>query len=169
MFSFRTLRWLARRGISRRRLRGGFWHRVLGERLFAKSLWRMERDSIARGWIIGALAGSFPLGGVQWLLGVPTALLFRANLFVVAALICATNPLTIGFYYPFCFVVGCRVIGRPVADFHWEHWGGLTFLDAGLPLLVGTMTVGGAIGTVGYAATYLFWGRIRSGAALPSA
>jgi hypothetical protein len=61
--------------------------------------------------------------------------------------------------------VGCRVIGRPVADFHWEHWGGLTFLDAGLPLLVGTMTVGGAIGTVGYAATYLFWGRLRSGAA----
>ncbi len=119
----------------------------------------MERDSVARGWIVGAISGSFPLGGVQWLLGVPTALLFRANLFVVAALICATNPLTIGFYYPFCFVVGCRVIGRPVSDFHWDNWGELSFVEAGTPLLAGTMAVGGTIGAVGYVATFVLWPR----------
>ncbi len=162
MFYFRTLRWLTRRGISRRGLRGGFWHRVLGDRLFSKSLWRLERDSVARGWMVGAIAGSFPLGGVQWLLGVPTALLFRANLFVVAALICATNPLTIGFYYPFCFVMGCRLIGRPVSDFHWDNWGELSFVEAGAPLLVGTMAVGSAIGTLGYVTTYLFWRRLKA-------
>ncbi len=121
----------------------------------------MERDSVARGWMVGAISGSFPLGGVQWLLGVPTAVLFRANLFVVAALICATNPLTIGFYYPFCFVVGCRLLGRPLADYHWDRWSELSFVEAGAPLLVGTMGVGSAIGTIGYVATYLWWPKNR--------
>lgn len=119
--TFRFLRWLHRRGVSRQRLRDSWLHRLAGDRLFGKSLWAFRREAVARGWLIGSLVAATPLIGLQLLLGVPLAMFSRANLLVVITLVFTTNPLTAGVFYPFAFLVGCRALGRPVGDFHWTH------------------------------------------------
>jgi len=147
MLSFRSLRWLSRRGVSRRNLRGTLVHRWLGQRLFARELWRFQRDAVARGWLIGSIVGATPLVGLQLVLGVPLALWFRANLFITLLLIVATNPATVVVYYPFAFMVGCRLLGRAPADYHWDNG---PFWHAGFPLLLGGVAVGVAVGVLGY-------------------
>jgi uncharacterized protein len=159
--TFRFLRWLHRRGVSRRKLRHGWLHRVLGERLFSKDLWAFRRDGVARGWFIGSLVGATPLLGVQLLLALPLALLWRANLLVVIALVFTTNPFTAGLFYPFAFLVGCRVLGRAAGDFHWDNrpvW------HAGGPLFLGCAVIGLVVGVTGYVLLRLLW-RERSSSA----
>ncbi|MBM3823739.1 MAG: DUF2062 domain-containing protein [Verrucomicrobia bacterium] len=152
--TFGFLRWLHRRGVSRGRLRDTWLHRVLGDRLFSKDLWAFRRDAVARGWFIGAVVAATPLLGVQLLLGLPLALLGRANLLVVIALIFTTNPVTAGLFYPFAFLVGCRVMGRPVNDFHWDN---TPVWHAGGPLFLGCAVIGLVVGLTGYILLRLLW------------
>lgn len=149
MLSYRTLRRLSRLGVSRRKLRGTLAHRWLGDRLFSKDLWKLRRGPVARGWLIGALVGATPMVGLQLVIGIPAALWFRANLFLVVFLICLTNPATVVFYYPFAYLVGCWFLGRPAGDFDWR--------TAPVPFFLGSFLVGSIVGLVGFALTYLLW------------
>ena len=79
--TFRFLRWMHRRGVSRSKLKGSLVHRWLGNSIFSKDLWAFRREPLARGWLIGSLVGSTPLLGLQLLMGLPAGLYFRANLF----------------------------------------------------------------------------------------
>jgi uncharacterized protein (DUF2062 family) len=132
--TLRFLRWLHRRGVSRQGLRDSWLHRVMGDCLFSKNLWTFQRETVARGWLIGSLVAATPLVGLQLLLGVPLAMFSRANLLVVVALVFTTNPLTAGVFYPFAFLVGCRALGRPASDLHWTH---APWWHTGSPLLLG--------------------------------
>jgi uncharacterized protein len=152
--TFRFLRWLHRRGVSRGRLRDSWLHRLMGKRLFSKELWAFRREAVARGWLIGSVVAATPLLGVQLALGVPLAIAGRGNLLVVIALIFVTNPLTAGVFYPFAFLVGCRALGRPAGDFHWTQG---PWWHAGGPLLLGCALIGLVVGMAGYSAIRLVW------------
>lgn len=56
--------------MSRRRLRGTWLHRLLGDRLFGKELWVLRRETVARGGLVSCLVATSPLMGIQVLLGV---------------------------------------------------------------------------------------------------
>jgi uncharacterized protein len=152
--TFRFLRWLHRRGVSRQRLRDSWLHRLIGDRLFSRDLWAFRREAVARGWLIGSLIAATPVPGVQLLLGVPLAVLSRANLLVAITLIFLTNPLTAGGFYPFAFLVGCQALGRPAGDFHWTQG---PWWHAGGPLVVGCALIGAMVSLSGYLLIRLLW------------
>lgn len=160
--TFRLLRWFHRRGVSRRKLRGTWLHRLVGERLFGKELWTFRRETVARGWLVGCLIATTPFLGVQMVLGVPLALLSRANVLVVIALIFTTNPLTAGVFYPFAFLVGCRAMGHLASDY---HPGNLPLWHAGGPLFVGCALIGALAGLSGWLLIRWLW-RSRTAHAL---
>ncbi len=109
---------------------------------------------MARGWLIGSLVGATPFLGFQLLIGLPSAIYMRANLFVVTALVLSTNPVTAVFFYPFAFLVGCWCLGRPPEDFHWDHG---SVWKAGGPLFLGCAVIGLVVGLTGYLLILRFW------------
>lgn len=155
--SSRTLsfvRWLHRRGVSRRKLRHTWLHRLLGDRLFTKDLWAFRRDSVARGWLIGALVAATPFMGVQLLMGLPLALLSRANVLTVMVLVFMTNPATAIFFYPLAFLLGCNVLGLDPADLQWNE---TTVWGLGGPLMLGCALAGALIGLTGFLLIRVLW------------
>jgi uncharacterized protein len=91
-------RWLSRARRERRRLerslRGGWIHRLLGERVFHPGVWRFERDAIAGGVALGLFVAFTPTIPLQILLCVAGALLLRVNLPAAFVLSWVVNPLT---------------------------------------------------------------------------
>lgn len=152
--TFRFLRWLHRRGVSRSKLKGSLVHRWLGNSIFTKDLWAFRREPVARGWLIGSLAGATPLLGLQLLMGLPAGLYFRGNLLVITALVLTTNPVTAVFFYPFAFMVGCWCLGRPPEDFHWDN---AAVWKAGGPLFLGCTVIGLLVGLTGFLLIRWFW------------
>lgn len=152
--TFRFLRWLHRRGVSRSKLKGSLVHRWLGNGIFSKELWAFRREPVARGWLIGSLVGATPLLGLQLLMGLPSGIYFRGNLLVITALVLATNPLTVVVYFPFAFMVGCWCLGRPAGDFHWDN---AAVWEAGVPLFLGCVVIGLVVGLTGFLLIRRFW------------
>jgi len=152
--TFRILRWMHRRGVSRSKLKGSLAHRWLGNGILGKDLWAMRREPLARGWLIGSVVGSTPLLGLQLLIGLPAGIYFRANLFVITALVLSTNPVTAVVFYPFAFMVGCWCLGRPPGDFHWDNG---AVWKAGGPLFLGCAVIGLLVGLTGYLCIGRFW------------
>ncbi len=145
----RHFRWIHRRGFSRSKLQDTWLHRLLGERLFEKELWTFQRETVARGWFLGCLVGTTPFLGTHLLMGIPLAILTRSNLLVVLALIFATNPVTIGIFYPFAFWLGCLVTAHSAGEYQWTN---LSVWHAGVPLCVGCTLIGGFTGLIGWLA-----------------
>lgn len=109
-------RWFHNHGLSRKKLKHSFVYRIFGERIISKSLWRFEKGSVIRGWIIGCFAASNPFLGAQITLAAPFILLFHANVFVAIVVIFATNPLTI---VP--FLTAAYFIGAWILNLHPEN------------------------------------------------
>ena len=151
---FRFMRWMNRLGVSRRKLKGSLAHRWMGNGIFSKELWAFRREPLARGWLIGSLIGATPLLGLQLAMGLPLGIYFRANLFVVTALVLSTNPVTAVVFYPFAFMVGCWCLGRPARDFHWDN---AAVWKAGGPLFLGCLVVGLLVGLTGFLLIRWLW------------
>lgn len=152
--TFRFLRWLNRRGVSRSKLKGSLAHRWLGNGISTKDLWAFRRESVARGWLIGSPIGATPLLGLQLLMGLPAGIYFRGNLLVITALILATNPVTAVFFYPFAFMVGCWCLGTPPGDFHWDN---AAVWKACGPLFLGCAVTGLLVGLTGFLLIRRLW------------
>ena len=76
---------------------------------------------LALGIAIGMFVTFMPLIGLQMMLSVFLAWLFRANKLVGVPLVWISNPLTIvPIYYP-CYVLGCKLLGSPVVSDDWEQ------------------------------------------------
>lgn len=129
-------------------------HRWLGNGILTKELWAFRREAVARGWLIGSLIGATPLLGLQLLVGLPTGIYFRGNLFVVTALILSTNPVTAVFFYPFAFMIGCMCLGRSPGDFHWNN---AAVWKAGGPLFLGCAVIGLLVGLTGFLLIRRLW------------
>lgn len=160
------MRWMDRRGLSRRRMRGGAMHRWFGEHLFNRHLWRLERDGLARAVFWGSLSAFSPFFGFHLVIGLTLAMVFRANIPATAAIQFITNPATILAYYPFAYWLGAHLLREPMvhpAELRgifasgsivriWESLGTI-----GWPLFLGCTVCGLAFGGAGWLLVRIFW------------
>ena len=148
-------------------MRGGFLHSKLGDRILDKALWRATPESIARAWLIGFPVTMIPFLPGQAIIAGVLGFTFRANLLVSIGLQYLSNPFTAVVQLPICFFVGRLVQGNSpvtvweeVAQRDWEFLlTNPTHLARDLiPLYLGWIILGAAIGVIGYL-LILNWGR----------
>ena len=106
---------------------------------------RSAPQAIARGLAAGVFAGSYPLFGLQTILGVAIAAAIRGNKIVAAAGTWISNPLTYVPIYAFNYQVGRWLLGQPpetsLTERSPQEWMSLG-LDITIALLVGSTLVG---------------------------
>jgi uncharacterized protein (DUF2062 family) len=154
------LRWMHRRRLSRARLRGGFLHSLLGDRLLDRALWKPTRDSLARGWLIGFPITIVPFLPVQSVIACVVALFFRGNLLLCISLQFLSTPLTAPVHLPACYFVGEVVSGqRPSEVWHevTSSPGDIFTGDSVTSLYLGAVIIGLLGGLVGYALIRATW------------
>lgn len=159
-FPYWMLRWLHRRRLSRSRLRGGWLHARLGDRLLDKTLWRPTRESLARAWLVGVPITMLPFLPIQSVLACVVALFVRGNLLLCVALQFLSTPLTAPVQLPACYLVGEVVRGRsPAAVWRVVTTGSADMLtgDALGSLYLGAAVLGLSIGVLGYVLLRNFW------------
>lgn len=148
-------------------MRGTFLHSKLGDRILDKSLWRATPESIARAWLIGMPITWVPFLPGQSIIAGILAVTFRANVLVCVGIQYLSNPGTAFIQLPVCYFVGRLVQGNsPVTVWNeamqrdWEYiLTHPTHLARDLiPLFLGSIIVGAAIGVIGYL-LILAWGK----------
>ena len=147
-------------------MHGGFLHSRLGDRLLDKELWRTSPGSLARAWLIG-----FPITSIPWLpfqsvIAGVLGFTFRANMLLCIGLQYLSNPFTAIFHLPPCYFVGKLLMGSSLVK-TWNEvvtrdWKSVFYHPSKLaqdlmPLYLGAITLGTAIGIIGYFAIYA-WG-----------
>ena len=154
------MRWLHRRRISRRHLRGGWLHSWLGDRLLEKSLWRPTHESLARAWLVGFPITIVPFLPFQTVFAVVAALFVRGNILLCIALQFLSTPLTAPVHLPACYVVGELVRGRAIGSV-WHTFSAtpreLLRGDAAVSLYIGAVVLGVVGGAIGYAVIQRRW------------
>lgn len=134
-----------------------YWRRLF--RYFYVRFLRMRSspEAIARGMAAGVFAGSFPLMGLQIIIGVAIAAIVRGNKAIAAASTWISNPLTYVPLFWLNFQIGRWLLRFPpttelsIGSSSW-HWN--TFMSMGVQvffsLMVGSLVVGLAASVVGY-------------------
>ncbi|MDQ3001963.1 MAG: DUF2062 domain-containing protein [Fibrobacterota bacterium] len=143
-------------------MHGGFLHRLLGEGIFDKRLWKPERSTLAAGMAIGLFVGLLPTYWVQFIIAAFLAFLFKVNLTSAVLGTLITNPFTtlpiVGLQYK----IGVWLIGPPVPhEFEKYHGFVKVVLKAvfshGKPYLVGSVITAVIAAILGYIAVLIFW------------
>lgn len=139
-----------------KRLDALYWQRLF--RYFYVRFLRMSSspEAIARGVAAGIFAGSFPLMGLQIIIGVAIAALVRGNKAIAAASTWISNPLTYVPLFLLNFHVGRWLLRQPVTtelpiSSSWS-WDALTSMGLSVvgSLMVGSLVVGLVASFVGY-------------------
>ncbi|MEM9444492.1 MAG: DUF2062 domain-containing protein [Verrucomicrobiota bacterium] len=146
--TFRIWRSLARNGISRRKLRKGFFYKWFGDSFLSKELWLMRPDTLAKGWLIGILLATSPFYGIQFPLAVALAVIFRANMPITILVQLLTNPFVAPFYYLGAFQVGSYLLGCNSIAFDLHNWQEMLSLGW-KPLFLGCTLIGLTLGSIG--------------------
>ncbi|MDV3350509.1 DUF2062 domain-containing protein [Leptothoe sp. ISB3NOV94-8A] len=114
---------------------------------------RSHPQAIARGLAAGVFAGSYPLFGLQTIIGVAIAVAIRGNKIVAAAGTWISNPLTYVPIYAFNYQIGRWVLGQSAATSltgrspqEWMNLG----LDITVALMVGSTLVGMILAFLSY-------------------
>ncbi len=155
-----TLRRLNRWGISRRKLRGGRLHGLLGDRFLERDLWVPSRESLARAWLVGMIVTAVPFLPLQSIIACTIGFLVGANLPVCFVLQYLSNPATAVIQVPACVFVGRLLMGdHPGAIFAQLHRDPMAVLSGGniLALYLGAIVIGPVLGVLGYFLTHLIW------------
>lgn len=73
-------------------------------------LWSFRVSSCTPAFYFGSLIAFLPLMGVQVVLALAAAIFLRANLPITIGLQAISNPVTIAFLYPLCFLIGRKTM-----------------------------------------------------------
>lgn len=143
--------------------------RWLGPRIHDPALWRINRNSVAKGVAIGAFFG-FMVPVAQIPAAAVAALLLRANLWIAAISTLVSNPFTYGPIYYFAYRLGNRLMPsvQTVSDPRLpddESLGALAWMLDGLdwltgigrPLVLGMLIMAIVAAVSGYFGILLFW------------
>lgn len=166
---FRLTKWLHRRGLSRRKMKGTWVHRRFGDAILKKELWSFRSEPVARAWLIGMIVTTVPLIPGQSLIAILLAIYFGANLPVAILLQFLSCPPTAPVHLPLCFFVGSLVLGDTPPEvfakageafangiFSMESMNYV--INRGFfPLYLGSLIVGPILGLIGYFTTKLLW------------
>lgn len=143
-----------------------YWKRLL--RYFYIRFLRMRSSprAIARGMAAGVFAGSFPLLGLQTLIGVAIASCIRGNKVVAAASTWISNPLTYVPLFALNYHIGRWLLRLPVTELPSSAVGIRGWMELGMgvasALLLGSLIVGIVFSLVGYYAGLKIGLRVRT-------
>lgn len=166
------MRRLHRWGMSRRKLRGGFLHSKLGDRILERELWFPSRGSLARAWLVGMPITTIPFLPVQTVFASILGFRFRANLPVCFALQYISNPATLVPHFSSCYFVGKLLMGESPGTVvtHAKQlahgivnapsiWAAITSLGLQefAALYLGAIVIGFGLGLLGYGLTHAIW------------
>jgi len=139
-------------------MHGSFLHRLLGDGLFDKRLWKPERKTLAIGMAVGIFVGLMPTYWVQIFIAVLIAFVFKVNITASVLGTAITNPFTtlpiVGLQYK----VGVWLMGptnpKDVEQYH--GWMKLIF-SHGKPYLLGSLITSLLGALLGYFIVLFFW------------
>jgi uncharacterized protein (DUF2062 family) len=133
-------------------------HRLLGERLFDKHLWKPERKTFAAGLALGLFVGLLPTYWVQILLSVLLSYAFRVNVAAAVLGTLVTNPFTTIPILGLQVSVGTWLIGRTDPD-ELQRYNGVMKLvfGHGRQYLLGSLITGTLAAAIGYVSILIFW------------
>lgn len=155
-----VLRLMHRSRLSRSRLKGGWIHSWLGDRILDKNLWRPTHESLARAWLVGFPITIIPFLPAQSLFATIAALCVRGNLMLCIALQFLSTPLTAPVHLPACYFVGELVRGVNPAK-AWRHISAhpreLFTREGVISLYLGASVIGIIGGCLGYAILRKTW------------
>jgi uncharacterized protein (DUF2062 family) len=142
----------------KKHLKGSWIHRVLGERIFLRELWRPSRETVALGFALGLFVGFSPTFGVQIFLVCVLAYLFRVNLPFALLGILVTNPFTAAPIYAFELKLGLWLAGQPEAEEYFGYTGMLKHVALyARPLWIGSIVAGSLAALAGWAIVSISW------------
>lgn len=147
------LRWMHRHRLSRSRLRGTWLHSRFGDRLLDRALWKPNRDSLARAWLVGFPITVIPFLPLQSVFACVLALFVRGNVLLCVALQFLSTPLTAPVHLPACYWVGEVARGRPPGAVWREVSAAPRSIftgDAVTSLYLGALIIGLVGGIAGY-------------------
>ena len=150
----------------RKRMKGGILHRILGDGIFDKRLWKPERLGFARGLAVGLIVGLLPTYYFQALLAFFLAYVLRLNVTASVLGTLVTNPLTTPFILVLQYRLGVWLIGAPSPEDHAHLPAALrAIFGHGKPYVAGSVVSALLIGILGYFLSLLIWdivARMRS-------
>jgi uncharacterized protein (DUF2062 family) len=124
----------------------------LGKALHDRSLWHLNRHSIAGAFFVGLVAAFIPVP-FQMLIAATMAVMLHVNIPLSVALVWLTNPLTMPPIFYFAYRVGVWALQQPPQEFHFElstHWLLHHLSHSWQPFLLGCLICGLLSGTLGY-------------------
>jgi uncharacterized protein len=142
----------------RRKLKGGFLHRLLGDRLFDHRLWKPERGPFAGGLGVGLAVGLLPTYWFQAVLAFLASYVLRLNATAAVLGTFITNPFTTPGIVLLQYRLGVWMVGGPDPDAYAHLPAAVrAILGHGKPYLVGSMVSAVLCGLLGYVAVLLLW------------
>ncbi len=124
-------------------------------------LWNQEGTPAkrARGLGVGVFSGCFPLFGLQTILGMILARVFRGNKLLAAIATWVSNPITYLPLYLFNYQVGCKLLGDDQYLFKFNQINGNDLWNQGTIILnrlfLGSLVVGVIFGLTTAILSYL--------------
>lgn len=118
--------------------------RYLGNWLHNPNIWRLKRDSSAKGVAIGLFWSMMPIP-MQTIFAAITAIFLRANLPLSIIFIWTTNPITAPPIYYFAYKLGGRLLNQPVSNITFDfslYWLTETVAHIWQPLVIGCLLIG---------------------------
>lgn len=159
-----NFRWMMRRlnrwGMSRHKLRGGFLHKRLGDRILHRELWVPTRMSLALAFLVGMPVTTIPFLPLQSVIACGIGFLVGANLPVCLLLQYLSNPATAVVQLPACYLIGELVLGGDFAEIYAHVRANPVTAFSGhnfFALYLGSFVLGPLLGGLGYLLTKFFW------------
>lgn len=155
----RNLRLAYLRQIPRRKkMHGGFLHRVLGERLFDPRLWKPTRSTFAGGLALGLLIGLLPTFYIQLPLAFLFAFFVKLNITAAVLGTVVTNPLTTPAIVVLQYKLGVWLVGQRTPEELSEYTGTMRrVMEYAWPFMVGSLSSALIASLIGYVAVLTFW------------
>ncbi len=151
-------RYYLRQYPSRRKLHGGFLHRMLGNRLLDSSLWRPSRDNVAKGVAVGLFIGMLPVMGLQIAIAIACCFFWRVSIPSAVVSTFITNPLTAPPIILLQYRLGLWISGPVNPDEIERYAGALRFLIGhGKPLMIGSTVSALVFALIGYLSALVIW------------
>ena len=129
------------------KIKPGNWRRLWRYTYLRLLRLQGKPEAIARGWAVGIFAGCFPFFGLQIIIALILATLFRGNKIAAATGTWISNPLTYLPIFVFNFQIGQLIAGTnelSISDLNLKSWSAL--IEAGshfaITLFIGCFFVG---------------------------
>lgn len=126
--------------------------RIFGKLLHDPNLWHMNRRSVAGAFAVGLFWAFIPIP-FQMIAAAATAIPARVNLTLAVALVWITNPITIPPMFYGAYLVGTKVLGRPMESGDFQptmEWFTNSMSQIWLPLYLGSLICAIIAATLGY-------------------